>query len=145
MNQNELMNKLEVILEDAQAAVLATTDDTGQSHLRWITPMILKGHPRVFFTFTRPNTRKIRDLQSHPNVEWMFQTRALTEIINVRGRIDVVDNPALKNEIIETLGHRLTMFWKVDLENTDFVVLETVIKEAVYYEPMTGRKETITF
>ena len=145
MNQQELMNKLDAVIEDAKSAVLATSDSKGTPCLRWMTPIVLKWRPATLFCFTRPDTQKIEHIEAHPQVEWLIQNRALTEIINVRGTVTALDNPALKNEIIEKLGPRLTMFWKVDLEKTDFVVLETIIHEATYYQPIKCVRETVKF
>jgi pyridoxamine 5'-phosphate oxidase len=145
MNQRELMNKLDAIIEDAKSAVLATSDSKGTPFLRWMTPIVLRWRPATLFCFTRPDTKKIEHIEAHPQVEWLIQNRALTEIVNVRGTVTVLDNPALKNEILEKLGSRLTMFWKVDLEKTEFVVLETIIQEATYYQPMKGVRETVEF
>ena len=145
MNQRELTNRLEEILDDAKAAVLATTDAEGIARLRWMTPAVLKHRPGTLFCFTRPGTEKVGNIELHPEVEWLIQNRALTEIVNVRGTAAVLDNPALKNEILETLGPRLNMFWKIDLEKTEFVVLETVIRQATYFQPIKAVVETVKF
>ena len=145
MDQREMMNKLDAVIDDAKAAVLATTDGEGRPHLRWLTPGILKNHSGAIYCFTRPVSMKILELESHRDVEWMFQTRSLGEVVNVRGTIEVINNAALKSELMEIIGVRLTAFWKADLENTDFVVLETMITEATYYQPMTGKREKVIF
>ena len=145
MNQRELMNQLDAVIEEAKAAVLAVTDQQRRPHMYWLTPTTLRRRRGRLFCFTRPQSSKIGNLEHQPEVEWMIQTRALTKIINVRGTMTVVDNPALKSEIVEHLGRRLTMFWKVDLQQREVVVLETAIREAVYYLPMKGVKETVLF
>ena len=145
MNQRKLMNHLDAVIEEAKAGVLAVTDGGGRPHLYWLTPTTLRRRRGRLFCFTRPGAEKIGNLEQQPEVEWMIQTRALTKIINVRGNMTVVDNPALKSEIVEHLGRRLTMFWKVDVEQREVVVLETAIREAVYYLPMQGVKETVVF
>jgi uncharacterized pyridoxamine 5'-phosphate oxidase family protein len=53
--------------------------------------------------------------------------------------------PIIKSEVMEHLAKRLTVFWKVNTEKTDFIVLETIIKEATYFQPMKGHKETVQF
>jgi len=49
-----------------------------------------------------------------------------------------VDNPSLRNEVLETMGRRLTAFWQQSADTASFVVLETVLAEAAYYLPMKG-------
>jgi pyridoxamine 5'-phosphate oxidase len=145
MNQHEIMYKVERILEDAKAGVLATIDKNGNPRMRWMTPTTLKGRPNVLFAVTSPDFGKVVQLDAHPEVEWMIQTRALDQIVNLRGKINILDNPAIKSEVMEHLAKRLTVFWKVNTEKTDFIVLETIINEAVYFQPMKRHKEIVQF
>jgi len=145
MDQNELMHKLVLILEDSKAAVLATTDAAGRARVRWMTPGILNGRPGCLYALTSRDFHKVAELDSNPTVEWMFQDRALTQVINVRGRVSVVDNPSLKSELMEAIGSRIVVLWKHDVELDQCVVLETVIEEAVYYQPMKGVKVAVSF
>ncbi|MCP4402905.1 MAG: pyridoxamine 5'-phosphate oxidase family protein, partial [bacterium] len=78
-------------------------------------------------------------------VQWMIQTRALDRVINLKGKINVLENPSIRSEVMEHLGRQLTVFWRVNTEDTNFIVLETIIEEATYFRPMKGLKETITF
>lgn len=145
MTPHEIITKLEAMIEDAKTAVLVTTDEQGCPYMRWMTPVLLKGRADSIFTFSRPNARKVSHIKSSPEVEWMFQDRGLAEIINLRGTVTLLDQPGLKAEILENAGSRMTAFWKIDVENTDFMILETTIKEADYYQPMKPYRETIKF
>jgi general stress protein 26 len=145
MDPSELMNKIEAILDDAKAAVLGTTDDQGRPHLRWMTASILKGRPGSIFAVASPGAAKIQQVQGRHDVEWMIQTRALDEVVNVRGVLNVVENPALKKEIMEALGPRLMVFWTANVGAENLVVLETVMREASYLCPMKGRREIVKF
>lgn len=145
MTSQELMNKLEDIIENAKAGILATTDENGCAHMRWLTPVALKQRPGCLYAFTTQGSAKTIQLEKQPAVEWMIQTRAITEVVNLRGHIKMVDNPALKSEIMEAIGNRLTVFWKANPNKDDFIVLETVIEEATYFKPMKAVKETIKF
>lgn len=145
MNQHEILYKVEQILEDSKTGVLATIDQDGNPRMRWMTPAILKGRPDVLFAITSPDFEKVAQLDAHVNVEWMIQTRALDQVVNLRGRINVLDNPAIRSEVMEHLAKKLTVFWKVNPQNTDFIVLETIIEEATFFRPMKGYKETVRF
>jgi general stress protein 26 len=145
MDQRELVNKIETILEEAKAAVLATTDEQDRPHLRWMTAAVLKGRQGSIFAVASPDSAKIQQVQGRQDVEWMIQTRALDEVVNVRGVLNVVDNPALKKEIMEALGPRLMVFWKANAGAENLVVLETIIREAAYLCPMKGRREIVKF
>jgi len=145
MNSREMMRKIETILEDAKAGILATTDAQGQPHARWMTPVLLDQWPESLFAVTAPDFPKIMQLDANNRVEWMLQTRALDQVINIRGGINVLDNPSLKAQIMEAIGKKLTVFWKVNKDKTDFVILETVIDEACWSAPVKGLKEVVTF
>jgi general stress protein 26 len=125
--------------------VLATVNEKGIPRMRWLTPIVVRERPGAIFAVTTPGSAKTIDIESKPKVEWMLQTRGITEVVNLRGTIYAVDNPSLKSEIMEQLGSKLTVFWKANPEKEEFIVLETVIEEARYLKPMKGYRETVMF
>lgn len=145
MNRREMMQKIEAVLEDAKAGVLTTVDAESKPHARWMTPVVLSSWPETIFAVTSPEFPKILQLDANNQVEWLLQTRSLDQIINVRGGINVVDNPSLKAQVMEAIGRKLTVFWKVNKDRTDFVILETVIDEACWAAPVKGQKEVVSF
>ncbi len=145
MDSKSFTATLESILDNAKTAILATVDSEGKPHTRWMTPAILRDRPGAIYAVTSPDFAKISQLESNPNAQWMFQTKMIDKIATVNGRINVIDNSAMKSEVIEGIGRRLTVFWRVNTDATKLVVLETVMEEGVYFEPMNAKKETITF
>ena len=145
MTQAELLQKVDEILEDAKAGVLTTVDEDGRPHVRWMTPTMLRGRQGALFAVTSPRSAKAAQLEKNPCVEWMIQSRSLNEVVNVRGRVNIVDNPALKKEVIEAVGNRLTVFWKVNPGQMEFVVLETIIEEATFFSPMRPEYVKVEF
>ena len=145
MGPNEIINKIDAILDDAKAGILGTSDEHGKIHLRWMTPVILKYQPEMIYCFAAPGSEKLKHIAANNKVEWMIQTRDLREIVNIQGTVTVIDNPATKSELIETLGPRLITFWKANVEAEEFVVLETKIEQATYQRPMKSIKEIVTF
>ncbi len=145
METHELLNRLETIVDEAKTAILATVDSAGCTHMRWMTPAVLKHRPGAIFTFSAPDAPKVEQVHAAGCAEWMFQTRDLRQIINVAGPARVLDNPALKSELMEILGPRLIVFWKANLNADEFVVIETVIEEATFFEPMKGTRQTVHF
>jgi general stress protein 26 len=143
MTRQEILNTLEMILNEAHTAVLATTDREGNPHIRWMTPAVLRGRSGAIYAVTSPHFGKVAQLESQPEVEWMFQTPILDTIVTVRGRINIVDNPSILSEVLETLGPFMRSFWKLKGDERDLVVLETIIEEAIYYKPMKGVKEVV--
>lgn len=145
MTQHELVNRLADILEETKAGVLTTVDSEGRPHVRWMTPAVLRDRQSALFAVTCPDFSKTDHLRANPGVEWLFQSRRLDRVITVRGMVNVVDNPSLKNEVLEVLAPRLDVFWKVNCESSAFVVLETVIEEGIYYEPLGGIRDVVKF
>jgi pyridoxamine 5'-phosphate oxidase len=145
MNIREMMVKIEEILADAKAGVLATVDADGRPHARWMTPLVLSQWPQSLFAVTSPHFPKVLQLDANSQVEWLLQTRSLDQVVNIRGEMAVLDNPSVKAQVMEAIGRRLTVFWKVNSANTDFVILETVIDEACWFAPMKGVREVVDF
>ncbi len=145
MNQQEFMEKVESLLEETKTGVLATVDEVGRPHMRWMTPRRLKGHPGTLYALTASSSAKAYQLGKNSFAEWMIQSRTLNEIVSLKGQIQMISSPSLKNEVFENLGKQLFVFWKVNAELEDFVVLETVVEEGTYFVPMKGIKENIRF
>jgi hypothetical protein len=51
----------------------------------------------------------------------------------------------MKAEVMEGIGRRLNVFWRVNKDPSKLVVLETVIEEAEYFEPMKSLVTRINF
>ena len=144
MKKHEILNTIEKLIDESKVGVMASICKDGKPHVRWMTPTTLKGRPGVIFAVTAPGTCKTEHISENPDVEWMFQNKTLNEIVQVRGRVNLLENPSIKAEVMQILGKRLQVFWKIN-EETDFVVLETVIEEAEYFHPIKGIKETVVF
>ena len=145
MTKKELIDRITFTLEDAKTGVLATTDMKGHPRMRWMSPLIFPSNHNVLYAVTSPHFAKTLQLEKHPDVEWMLQTRSLNEVIYLHGKINLIDNPSLKAKIIEAIGKRLHIFWKIENNETDFIILETIIDEGIYFLPMEGKKETVSF
>jgi len=143
LNKRDVMATLEMILNEAHTAVLATVDEQGNPHLRWMTPALIGGREGAVFAVTSPSFAKARQLAAHPGVEWLFQTPLLDTVLMVRGRINVLDNPSILAEVLQALGPYMHSFWRLQGDERDLVVLETILEEAVCYWPLKGRKETV--
>ncbi|MBE0535395.1 MAG: pyridoxamine 5'-phosphate oxidase family protein [Phycisphaerae bacterium] len=145
MQAHELANKLEVILDEAKTGVLATADSNGRIHMRWMTPVVLKQRRGAIFAFSRPNAAKVDQIGASGQAAWMIQTRDLREIVHLSGPTRVIDNPALKAELMDIVGPRLAVFWKTNAPAEEFVVIETMIEEATWLKPMKASREIVTF
>ena len=145
MTPNLFMSNLEDLITDSKTAVLSTVDAENQPHSRWMTPVVIKDRPGTIYAVTSPEFRKAHHLEKNPNVHWLFQTLLLDRIASVTGKINIIEASTLKSEVLEAIGPRLTVFWSLNDDSSKLVVLETVIREAVWFMPMRGIRETIVF
>ncbi len=145
MDSREVMKRIGAIIESHGTGLLATVDEHGDPHVRWMTPTLLPGRSDALYALTAPRFAKVLQLKTHQNVEWMFQTPTLDEVVNLRGSLNIIENPSLRAEVLEALGSRLRTFWKLAHDARDLVVLETLAQEATRYLPVDGRKEIVRF
>ena len=145
MDQHEMLTKIEALIEQSKVGLLATTDPQGKPRVRWMTPTVIPNRGASIYAFTAADAMKIKDIEHQSEVKWLIQTHDLTEVVSARGDTYILDNPALKTEILEILIPHTTRLWTVDLSSTESVILETVIQEATYYRPQESFEETVTF
>jgi pyridoxamine 5'-phosphate oxidase len=145
MNKQEILNLIDTIIEENRTAVLATVDTNGVPHLRWMTPGYIHERAGTIFMISASNLSKIEQIQNNPNAELMIQTVALDKIINIRGKINLLDNPSIRTETLECIGKHLHTFWNLNQPENELVVLELVIEQATFYQPQKGSRVTVDF
>lgn len=143
MDVNAMLDVMERLIEKSSVAVLANVDQQGQPRMRWMTPALIRGRKGYLYALTAPDFSKTAELSEQPAVEWMLQGPALREILRIRGKVELIDNPALKADVLEALGRRLGTFWKSNPDASNMIVLETIIEEFVYYQPMQDQKHQV--
>lgn len=145
MNKNELLAEIGRIIDEVGTAVLGTVGQDNQPDLRWVTPALIRGRSGAVYMVTYRDSKKVKHLQDNPRVQWMFQTRALDTIVTVDGKVNPLDIPSIRSEVLESVSPRLHAFWRITPDERDLMVLETVIERAVYYKPMQGLKVPVEF
>lgn len=144
MESKAMLEVLDRILESSHVAVMTTVDGAGKPRSRWMTPATIRGRRGFLYTVTAPHFDKVEQLEKNDAVGWLLQSKALDEVLEVTGKGQVIDNPALKSEVLEAIGPHLTTFWRVNTDETELIVVETVIEEMTYFEPMKGTKVRTT-
>lgn len=145
MTKSDIMTEVAIALEESKTAVLATVDDKGTPHMRWMTPAVLKDRQDSLYAITSSGFEKAKHIDKHADVEWLIQTPSLNTVITVRGKINLIDNPSLKSEVLESIGKKLTAFWKLNEKRENLLVLETIIEEGMFFKPMQGVKSGVRF
>ena len=59
--------------------------------------------------------------------------------------MNIIDDPMFKAEVMQAIGPRLTVFWKLNKDPGSLVVLETVVEQGVSFVPLKGEVEIIKF
>ncbi|MCB1195256.1 pyridoxamine 5'-phosphate oxidase family protein [bacterium] len=145
MNQKEIMQKIDYVIENSEVGILTTVDTEGNPHTRWMTPTTLERRHGFLYCVTSTKFNKISHIKHNPIVEWMVQTKALDEVVTIQGKMNIVDAPTIKSELLEKIADRLQVFWKLNDDISTLIVLETIIQEVTFFLPMTGKKETVVF
>jgi pyridoxamine 5'-phosphate oxidase len=145
MDKNKMLATIQRLIDDARAAVLCTTGKNSEPYARWMTPVLASQRESKIYCFATPDSRKIAQIKNNPAAHWLLQSKDLTEVVNITGRCEIIDNPALRSEMLEILGLRLSAFWRANPQSENFIVLETTIESAEYMKPMAGKRETVKF
>ena len=144
MKQGDFLFEQEEMIDEVKTGLLATVDSKGRPRMRWMTPAILKDRNGALYAVTSRDFAKREELNEKPQVQWMFQSRSLDKILYVDGKVNVVENSSMLNEVLEVVGPRLRVFWNVNPNETSLVVLETVMEQGAVFLPMKGIKEEAT-
>ncbi len=142
MEYSELYSRLERLLDAAGVGVLVTVGTDGYPRSRWMTPSFAKGRPGFLYAVTAADSTKTRHVRERPTVEWTFQSNSLDEILSVRGRVRLIDDPQAKAEAIEAIGPRLQIFWRTNPNAKNLVVVETEIEEISSFFPMKNERHS---
>lgn len=145
MNQDKFLLELEKMIDKVKTGLLATVDTDGRPRLRWMSPAILRERRGALYAITSNNFSKLEQLKKNPQVEWMIQSRGLDRIMYVDGRMNVVENSSMINEVLEVVNPQLRVFWNVNNDQSSLVVLETVMEAGALFLPMKGHREEIKF
>lgn len=145
MTKSAFMQELEDLLEEAKTAILATVDKESRPSMRWMTPTVIRGRSGAVYAVTSKTFAKSEHLSGNPHVEWMIQSRVLDKVINLQGKVNIIENSAMKAEVLEAIGPRLPVFWRVNPDPENLVVLETILSTGKLFLPMKGKSETVSF
>lgn len=122
----ELAKKL---ADGKRPGILATVDEQGMPHLRWMATLSLHEFPRLY-TITSPTSRKIQHIQHHPNVSWMFSNEEMNVIVNIRGRARVASDLSETQRIWKLLEDKSkAYFLSIAADGPGFAVIETEIED----------------
>lgn len=136
MEMKALLDVAERVLDRSHYGVLMTVDEEGRPHGSWMTPTVIRGRPGYLYAVTAPGFSKVEHIRRNKNVSWLLQTKSLDEVVEIKGRATIIDNPSLKSDVLEAIGGYMMVFWKVNPEETEMTVVETKIETVDYFQPL---------
>ena len=142
MDAKQFLQKLRVLTGEEFFGVISYTSSDGAPRARWMSPAFIRGVDGLF-AVTSKRFGKALAIDQNPRVHWMFQDKALREVLGVSGRAVLIDNPSLKAQVIEVIGPHLSVFWGQTPDPEDLIVIETQLEQGEYYSTMTQTKYQI--
>lgn len=145
MEKREVITLAGNLLSDVKTAILATAGKDGKPHMRWMSPVFLRNFENHIYAVTATGFSKTADINYNGKAQWMLQSKNLDVVITFDGIISMLENQALKSEVLETVGVQLQTFWKINKDPSDLTVLETKINSALVFYPVNGSKYLVSF
>jgi len=135
-NQNETAKHAEYVVEMAKRladgrrpGILATVDENGMPHLRWMATLSLHDWP-LLYTITSPASAKVQHILHHPNVSWMFSNEEMNIIVNIRGKAQIVNDFGKMQRVWKLLEDKSkAYFLSLKTDGPGFTVIETEIED----------------
>jgi general stress protein 26 len=117
------------LADGKRPGVLATVDEHGVPHLRWMATLSLHDFP-ILYTITSPTSRKIQHIQANPNVSWMFSNEETNVIINLHGKARIADDFGKMQHVWKLLTDKSkAYFLNIKTDGPGFAVIETEIED----------------
>jgi general stress protein 26 len=134
-DSEDVINLARSIVNGHYPGILGTIDLDGRPQMRWMSTLAFDEFP-VFQTLTTPDSRKVREILAHPDVNWMFFNKDLSLVVNLRGRARVLnDGPTLKRiwQRIVDMSH--AYFLEHYHKKPGFCAIETVVETIEVHSP----------
>jgi general stress protein 26 len=117
------------LTDGKRPGILATVDEHGMPHLRWMATLSLHDWP-LLYTITSPASRKVEHIKNNPNVSWMFSNEELNVIINIRGKARLATDFGKMQRVWKLLEDKSkAYFLSIATDGPGFAVIETEIED----------------
>lgn len=143
MDERTVLKEARELIDEAKYGILATVNAEGSPEQRWMSPVRLPRFPDSLFCVTSSRFGKVAQLETNPQVSWIFQPIGLDRVVSVRGRAEIVRDPMLAAEVQEAIGPHLRVFWKYAELPSNLVVVRTDVEEYLYFVPLKSIRERV--
>lgn len=108
--------------------ILATVDENGMPHLRWMATLSLHDFP-LLYTITSPASQKVRHIKVNPNVSWMFSNEEMNVIVNIQGKARMASDVGKMQHVWKMLEDKSkAYFLSIASDGPGYAVIETEIE-----------------
>ena len=123
--------------------ILATVNQDGKPALRWMSTLAFDEFP-VFHSLTAPDSRKVEQINRHPDVNWMFFNHDRSLILNLIGKACVLTDTVTLKRIWQKVKDKSHLYF-LDryAKGLGFVVLETRIESIECTSPKNALRFAI--
>jgi general stress protein 26 len=117
------------LADGKRPGILATVDEQGMPHLRWMATLSLHDWP-LLYTITSPTSRKVQHIKNNPNVSWMFSNEEMNIIVNIRGKARIESDSGKIQRVWKLLEDKSkAYFLSIATDGPGFAVIETEIED----------------
>ena len=109
--------------------ILATVDDEGVPHMRWMATLSLDDWP-LLYTITSPVSSKVLHINQNPNVSWLFTNEEMNLVVNIHGKARIATEFETMKHVWDLLEDKSkAYFLNIATEIPGFAVIETEISK----------------
>ena len=124
----EIIALAKTLVNGQRTGALGTVDGEGRPCVRWMSTLAFDEFP-IFYALTAPESRKVRHIQQHAQVNWMFSNDDLSVVLNLIGHARVLtDTPTLKRVWRQVEDKSHAYFLMQYAKGPGFVVIETTVE-----------------
>lgn len=124
-----LVDLAKKLADGKRPGILATVDEQGMPHVRWMATLSLHDWP-MLYTITSPASQKVQHIKNNPNVSWMFSNEELNVIVNIRGKARIAADFGKMQHVWKLLEDKSkAYFLSISSDGPGFAVIETEIED----------------
>ncbi|HEY5895599.1 MAG TPA: pyridoxamine 5'-phosphate oxidase family protein [Chthoniobacterales bacterium] len=142
-DSEDIIGLAKSLVNGRHPGILCTVDQEGKPAVRWMSTLSFDEFP-IFHTLTSPNSRKVGQIQQHPDVNWMFSNSDKSLILNLIGKAKVLTETRTLKRIwkkVEDKSH--AYFLQEYAKAPGFVVIETSVTAIECSSPMNALRFAI--
>lgn len=126
---------LQKVMEGQREAILTTISPEGRPHATWMSTMTSPGFHRII-TLTSPDSHKVENIETNPEVEWLFTAPNKREIVYLVGSATVIRDVAKMKQAWKIVPNKQKAFFLNFFTSAPgYAVIETNVEKIVYGMP----------